>query len=159
MKMIQCKINGVERKVHVEYGETLLEMLRERLKLTGTKKGCSVGECGACTVLVDDEAVDSCIYLAAWADGKSIVTVEGLSRGLEISVTQQAYLDEGAVQCGFCIPGFLMSTEALLKEIPDPTEQQIRVGLSGNMCRCTGYAKIVKAVQRAAREKAAQSPQ
>lgn len=154
MKTIQCKVNGMERTVTVAHGETLLEMLRERLKLTGTKKGCSVGECGACTVLVDDEAVDSCIYLAAWADGRSIVTVEGLSRGREMSVTQNAYLEEGAVQCGFCIPGFLMSTEALLKEFPHPTEAQIRVGLSGNMCRCTGYAKIVKAVQRAARDKA-----
>jgi len=150
MKNINFKVNGQDTTLEVETGETLLEVLRSRLKLTGTKLGCGVGECGACTVLVDGKAVDSCIYLAAWADGKEVKTVEGQGHGNKPNDIQQAYLDEAAVQCGYCTPGFLMSTEALLEENPNPTEAEIRLGLSGNLCRCTGYTNIVRAVQKAA---------
>jgi len=150
MKTINFKVNGQDTTLEVECGETLLEVLRSRLKLTGTKLGCGVGECGACTVLVDGKAVDSCIYLAAWADGKEVKTVEGQGHGNKPNDIQQAYLDEAAVQCGYCTPGFLMSTEALLEDNPNPTEAEIRLGLSGNLCRCTGYTNIVRAVQKAA---------
>lgn len=150
MKKIKCTVNGHLETIEIEPGETLLEMLRNRLGLTGVKKGCEVGECGACTVLVDNEPVDSCIYLAALADGKEILTIEGLSKEDELSILQQCFIDEGAVQCGFCTPGFILSAHALLLKNPHPTEEEIKKGLSGNLCRCTGYQNIVRAVQKAA---------
>lgn len=149
---IECTVNGQREIIEIEPGETLLEMLRNRLGLTGVKKGCEVGECGACTVLVEDEPVDSCLYLAARVDGKEILTIEGLSQGGKLSKLQQAFIDEGAVQCGFCTPGFILSAHALLKRHPQPTEEEIKQGLAGNLCRCTGYQNIIRAVQKAANE-------
>jgi len=140
--------------VHLETppGETLLDMLRDRLGLTGAKKGCEVGECGACTVLVNGVPTDSCLYLAALADGKDILTIEGLQEGQHLSALQQAFIDEGAVQCGFCTPGMILSAHALIRKHPRPTEQQIKTGMAGNMCRCAAYPQIIKAVQKAAEQ-------
>lgn len=152
MIKITCTVNGQPRTMEVEPGETLLEMLRNRLNLTGVKKGCEVGECGACTVLVDNEPIDSCIYLAAWADGKEILTIEGLAKDGELTQLQQSFIDAGAVQCGYCSPGFILSAHALLQKYPQPTEEQIKKGLAGNLCRCTGYQNIIRAVQDAAQK-------
>lgn len=150
MKKINCTVNGQLETIEVEPGETLLEMLRNRLGLTGAKRGCEVGECGACTVLVDNEPVASCIYLAALADGKEILTIEGLSKDDELTVLQQCFIDEGAVQCGFCTPGFILAAYALLLKNPSPTREEIKKGLAGNLCRCTGYQNIIRAVEKAA---------
>ncbi|WNX85448.1 (2Fe-2S)-binding protein [Agathobaculum sp. NTUH-O15-33] len=129
---------------------TLLDLLRETLHLTGTKKSCGVGECGACTVIVDGEPVNACLFLAGQATGRTIYTVEGLQQDGELSRLQKAFLEQHAVQCGFCTPGMLMSAKALLLRDPHPTEAEIRRALSGNLCRCTGYDSIVHAVQAAA---------
>jgi len=147
---MQLTVNGAERGFDVEPNTLLLNLLREEMSLTGTKYGCGIGECGACTVLMDGEAVLACMILAVDADGRRVDTVEGLAEGGEPHPIQQAYLDEGAVQCGYCTPGFIMATKALLDENPAPTEPEIREYLNGNLCRCTGYVNIVKAVQRAA---------
>ena len=147
---IQLTVNGAKRSFDVEPNTLLLNLLRDEMSLTGTKYGCGIGECGACTVLMDGEAVLACMILAVDADGRSVDTVEGLAEGGEPHPIQQAYLDEGAVQCGYCTPGFIMATKALLDENPAPTEAEIREYLNGNLCRCTGYVNIVKAVQRAA---------
>lgn len=129
-----------------------MELLRYDLELTGTKQGCAVGECGACTVLVDGEAVDACLYLAAWADGREVRTIEGESaEGL--SPMQLAFVEQGAVQCGFCIPGFIMSATGLLEAGEHLSREEIRIGLSGNLCRCTGYVNIVRSVEMALRNK------
>lgn len=152
MKTINCTINGIPRTIHVQPGETLLEMLRNGLDLTGAKKGCGVGECGACTVLVNNEPVNSCIYLAAWADGKEILTIEGLAIGGRPSTLQESFIEEGAVQCGFCTPGMILSAHALLKENPNPTVDEIKKSLAGNLCRCTGYQNIIRAVKKAAQK-------
>ena len=151
LKTINCTINGRNMEVQVDVRESLLDMLRNRLHLTGSKQGCGVGECGACAVLVDGQTLDSCIYLAVWADGKDIVTIEGItgSDG-SLSDLQQNFVDKGAVQCGFCTPGFVMSATALLDKNPNPTKAEIRRGLSGNLCRCTGYQKILDAVESTA---------
>ena len=127
-------------------------MLRNRLRLTGTKRGCEVGECGACTVLIDGVPTDTCLYLAALADGKEITTVEGLANGLELSPVQQAFVDAGAIQCGFCTPGMVLSAHALLQRNHRPTEEDIKKSLSGNFCRCSAYEQIIDAVQMAAKE-------
>ena len=124
-------------------------MLREKLGLTGTKEGCGTGECGACTVLVNGEPVNSCLYLAVRADGQSVLTIEGLAQNGQLHPLQQAFIENAAVQCGFCAPGMLLSAKALLDRNPRPTEQEIREGVAGNICRCTGYVKIVKAIQQA----------
>jgi carbon-monoxide dehydrogenase small subunit len=145
-------INGRKREFDVAPSKLLLNLLREDLGLTGAKYGCGIGECGACTVHVDGESVLGCMTLAVDCDGKSVETIESLSDGTELHPIQQAYLDEGAVQCGFCTPGFIMSTKALLEEKPDPSETEIREYLKGNLCRCTGYVNIVKAVQKAAND-------
>lgn len=147
---IEFTINGRRRHFDVEPNQLLLNLLRERLYLTGTKYGCGIGECGACTVLVEGEPVLSCLTLAVDVDGKEVETIEGLARGDILDVVQEAFLEEGAVQCGFCTPGFIMTTRALLKENPDPKEREIREYLKGNLCRCTGYVNIVRAVKRAA---------
>ena len=131
-------------------GIILLNLLRDDLDLTGAKYGCGIGECGACTVHLDGEPVLGCMTLAVDCDGKSVETIESLGTGRELHPIQQSYLDEGAVQCGFCTPGFIMTTKALLTENPDPSESEIRGYLKGNLCRCTGYVNIVKAVQTAA---------
>jgi carbon-monoxide dehydrogenase small subunit len=147
---ISITVNGQVHELEVEPYVTLLELLRDRLDLTGTKKCCGEGECGACTVIMDGRAVNSCIILAAEADGADVLTIEGLSDGGRPSRLQQAFLDSGAVQCGFCTPGMIMAAHYLLINNPHPTEAEIREGLSGNLCRCTGYGRIVEAVQAAA---------
>jgi len=130
---------------------TLLQMLREKLALTGTKNGCEAGECGACTVLLDGEPVNACMVLAVEVDGREVTTVEGLAHDGQLDVVQQAFVEEGGVQCGFCTPGMLISAHSLLDRNPHPTEEEIRQALVGNLCRCTGYTRIVRAVQKAAR--------
>ncbi|QRN86614.1 (2Fe-2S)-binding protein [Clostridia bacterium] len=152
LKEISFQINGKQEILKVESGELLLDVLRDRLKLTGVKRGCSVGECGACTVLVDGMPVDSCIYLAFWADGKDIVTVEGLAEDGNVSAMQQSFIDEGAIQCGFCTPGFVLSATALASKVKTYSRDEIRLALSGNLCRCTGYKKIVDAVEKDLKE-------
>jgi carbon-monoxide dehydrogenase small subunit len=147
---IEMSVNGDSRNAEVEPHHTLLEVLRDDLGLTGTKECCLVGECGACTVLLDDVSVDSCLVLAVEADGASITTVEGLSTGDRLHPLQQAFLDTGAAQCGFCIPGQLISAQALLTLTPHPTRADVEEGLAGNLCRCAGYEQIFEAVQRAA---------
>ena len=144
---INIEVNGKAQELLVDARASLLETLREQLELTGTKQGCGVGECGACTVLVDGEAVDSCIYLAVWADGRKVTTIEGIAApDGALSALQESFVKSGAVQCGFCTPGLVIAATALLSHEASPSRAQIRRGLSGNLCRCTGYAKIVDAV-------------
>ncbi len=150
MMKIKITVNGVKRDFDVEPNTLLLNLVRDEMLLTGAKYGCGIGECGACTVLLDGESVLACMVLAVDADGRNVETVEGLGDFDRLHPIQKAYLEEGAVQCGFCTPGFIMSTKALLQEKPQPTETEIREYLKGNMCRCTGYVNIVKAVQSAA---------
>ena len=145
-KDIRITVNGRSYALRVRPGETLLEVLRERLGLRGTKRGCEVGECGACTVLLDGKAVNSCLVLAAQADGANVLTVEGLSQGKKLHPLQEAFLDAGAVQCGFCTPGALMSAFDLLRRNPEPTREEVQVALAGNLCRCTGYQTMIDAV-------------
>lgn len=147
---ISVTVNGQHHELEVAAHETLLEMLRDRLDLTGTKKCCGEGECGACTVIMDGRSVNSCIILAAEADGSEVLSIEGLAKKGKPGALQQAFLDTGAVQCGFCTPGMIMAAHYLLTYNPHPTEEEIKEGLSGNLCRCTGYAKIIEAVQAAA---------
>lgn len=149
-RTITCRINGKERVLTVDVRQSLLEVLREHLGLTGVKQGCAVGECGACTVLVDDEPIDSCIYLAVWAEGKAVRTVEGEVKNGEMSPIQKAYVEEGAVQCGFCTPGFIMTSTAFIEKHKGSkvSSKEIRVEHSGNLCRCTGYLTIVDAVEK-----------
>ncbi len=149
-KQITVNVNGEQQDVLVDSTWTLLETLRDQLRLTGTKEGCSNGNCGACTVLIDGRTACSCLVLAMEADGREVTTVEGLDDHGHLSPLQEAFVNDGALQCGFCTPGFLISTTALLKRNPEPTEHEIRLGLAGNLCRCTGYDKIVTAVQNAA---------
>ncbi len=146
------EVNGTSFTVELEAGRTLLSVLRGELGLTGTKEGCDDSECGACMVLIDGEPVNSCSFLALQADGRAVTTVEGLASGSELHPLQRAFLEHGGVQCGFCTPGMLISATALLTANPDPTEDEIRAGLSGNLCRCTGYVGIVAAVRSAATE-------
>jgi carbon-monoxide dehydrogenase small subunit len=149
---LTLEINGQLSTVTVRPGDRLLDVLRGPLALTGTKEGCGNGECGACTVIVDDRPVNACLYPAMEAQGRSIVTVEGLGgqRGT-LGPVQTGFVQKGGTQCGFCTPGMLMATEALLRRTPDPTDEQIREGLVGNLCRCTGYVQIVDSVREAAR--------
>jgi len=147
---ISLTINGEYEQVDVPSNLTLLQMLRDKLALTGTKNGCNAGECGACTVLLNGEPVNSCILLAVECDGAEILTVEGLAHDSQLDPVQQAIIDHGGVQCGFCTPGILISSRALLDRNPDPTEDEIREALVGNLCRCTGYLRIVDAVKDSA---------
>jgi aerobic-type carbon monoxide dehydrogenase small subunit (CoxS/CutS family) len=146
-KLIHLVVNGEERAVVVQEWETLLEVLREKLLLTGTKEGCGTGECGACTVLVDGKPVLACLMLAMNASGKTITTIEGLAVRGELSPLQRAFVEFGAVQCGFCSPGMILSATALLAENRSPTREEIQKALEGNLCRCTGYNKIIEAVE------------
>jgi aerobic carbon-monoxide dehydrogenase small subunit len=147
---ITITINGESREADVWPGESLLFALRERLGLPGSKNACEQGECGSCSVLLDGQLVCACLVLAAQADGHEVVTVEGLRCGEELHAVQQAFVEAGAVQCGFCTPGLIVATVDLLARIPNPSEDEIREALSGNLCRCTGYAKIFEAVRLAA---------
>ena len=149
-RKITFKVNGKNKEVTIDVRQSLLEVLRERLGLLSVKQGCAVGECGACTVLIDDVPIDACLYLAVWADGKSIRTVEGESRSDKLSGVQQAFVDEGAVQCGICTPGFIMAATSFVEkhEKQNIGRDEIRRGLAGNLCRCTGYDTIVTAVQK-----------
>ncbi len=140
-------VNGEWERLTVEPQRTLLEVLREDLGLTGTKNGCERGECGACTVLLDGQPVNSCLVLAVEADGQEVTTIEGLTANGALDPLQEAFIEHGAVQCGFCTPGMILSAKALLDRYPHPTEHQIRQAIAGNLCRCTGYAAIVKAIQ------------
>lgn len=148
---INLTVNGVSEQAVVPSNMTLMHLLRESLALTGTKNGCSAGECGACTVLMNGEPVNSCMVLAAECDGAQILTVEGLASDGQLDPIQQAMLEAGGVQCGFCTPGILISARALLDRNHDPSEEDIREALVGNLCRCTGYARIVEAVKAAAK--------
>lgn len=153
--IVTLTVNGEERSLAVECYRSLLDVLREEAGLTGTKKGCDTGDCGACTVIVDGEPINACLMLAVEAEGRQVLTVEGLQPGPEeLHPLQQAFMDHGASQCGFCTPGILLMAISLLEKNPDPTDEEIRFGLSGNICRCTGYTKIFDAVRSAARRMA-----
>ncbi len=144
---LHTRINNRDYTLDIPPNQTLLELLRDGLGLTGTKCGCEIGECGACTVLLDGDAVNSCLVLAPQVDGKEVLTVEGLTRNGKLDPLQESFMDHDAVHCGFCTPGVLMSAKALLNENPHPDEHAVRVGISGNLCRCTGYVQIVDAVK------------
>jgi len=147
-KDIVLKINGEERELSVEPRQTLLDVIRNNLGLTGTKEGCGNGNCGTCAVLVDGKAVSSCLMLAVEAVGHEIMTIEGLAQPGEIHPLQQAFIEEGAIQCGFCSPGMILTAKAFLDTNPHPTEEQARQAIAGNLCRCTGYDKIVHAIMK-----------
>ena len=149
MQLVKCTINGKQTEVMVDVRASLTDMLRNDYRLTSVKKGCEVGECGACNVVIDGECFNSCIYLAVWADGKSILTLEGLmGPDGELSDIQQAFIDEAAVQCGFCTPGFIMTAWELLASGKDYTRDELRRELAGHLCRCTGYENIINAVEK-----------
>ena len=150
MKEIHLTVNNQSYRLSVPPRRTLLNVIREDLGLTGTKEGCGLGECGACTVLMDGQAINSCLVLAAEADGKEITTIEGLADGDRLHPIQQAFVDHGGLQCGFCTPGMIMSAKALLDKNPTPTEEEIKQGIAGNLCRCTGYTKIIESIKAAA---------
>lgn len=148
---IELLVNGKTYLVDVKPSDTLLHVLRDELHLIGTKEGCATGDCGACTVLIDGTSFTSCLLLAVRVRGKRITTIEGLAQDDKLHPIQQAFIDEGGLQCGFCTPGMILSSVALLEENPNPSEDEIRTALSGNLCRCTGYKKIVQSVQAAAK--------
>ena len=147
---ITVTVNGLKEHLDVPSNMTLLQMLREKLVLTGTKNGCMAGECGACTVLMNGEPINSCMVLAVEADGAEIVTVEGLAHDDQLTPLQEAFAEHNAVQCGFCTPGMLISAHALLKRNPHPTEEEIKEAMVGNLCRCTGYLRVIQAIETAA---------
>jgi carbon-monoxide dehydrogenase small subunit len=148
--MITLTVNGIKHELAVEPNRTLLDVLRYDLELTGTKKGCDMGECGSCTVILNGKPVNSCLVLAVQAKGSEITTIEGLKTADGLHPLQQAFVDKGAIQCGFCSPGMILSASSLLQRNPSPTEEEIRTALSGNLCRCTGYQKIIEAVRSVA---------
>ena len=150
MNSIAATVNGKTEYLAVPQNMTLLRMLREMLALTGTKNGCEAGECSACTVLLDGEPVNSCLVLAVEADGREVITVEGLAQEGRLTPLQQAFIERNAIQCGFCTPGMLISAHALLQRNPDPNEDEIKEAILGNLCRCTGYHRIIEAIQEVA---------
>ena len=150
-QLLSFEVNGTPINIAVEPQQTLLEVLRDELQLVGTKEGCSNGNCGACTVILDGVSINSCLALGVEMEGRQVLTVEGLAQGIQLHPVQRAYIEEAGFQCGFCTPGFLMSTVHLLEHNPDPTEDEIRLSLAGNLCRCTGYEKILRSVQAAAK--------
>jgi carbon-monoxide dehydrogenase small subunit len=145
-RLIELNVNGELYEVAIQQHRTLAEVLREELDLIGTKEACNEGDCGSCTVILDGKTVTACLTLAVEADGREIRTIEGIADGSELSPLQQKFVDHGAIQCGFCTPGMVMSATALLEENPNPTEDEVRMGIAGNICRCTGYTKIVEAI-------------
>jgi aerobic-type carbon monoxide dehydrogenase small subunit (CoxS/CutS family) len=151
--IINFKLNGKSITISLEPNRRLIDLLREDLRLTGTKEGCGIGECGACTVLLDNKAVNSCLILASQIDGTEIITVEGLAQHGKLHPLQENFIKYGAVQCGFCTPGMLMSAYALLLENPQPNEDEIKEAIAGNLCRCTGYKQIIQAIQMTTEEK------
>jgi len=154
---VTCTVNGLPVAVDdVQPAESLLDMLRDKLTLTGTKNACEQGECGSCSVLLDDALVCSCLVLAGQAEGRQVITVEGLAAGSDLDPVQRAFVQAGSIQCGFCTPGLVLSVHDLLRRIPDADDEQIREALAGNLCRCTGYQKIIAAVHLAAAEMAAE---
>lgn len=148
--LVKSTINGDDVEFSCEVDETLMDALRNRVGLKGVKEGCGTGDCGACSIRLDGQLVCSCLVLGAEAEGRTVDTVEGMSNGAELHVLQTKFLEHAALQCGICTPGFLIAAQTLLEKNPDPTEEEIRYGLAGNLCRCTGYDKIVRAVQDAA---------
>ncbi len=152
-RLIQLRVNGELHEVMVAPWKTLLQVIRDDIGLTGAKEACGTGECGACTVLVNGKPVNSCLVLAVEAQGKDILTIEGLAPGDKLHPLQDAFIKHGAIQCGFCTPGMLLSAKALLDDNPQPTEEEIRDAISGNLCRCTGYNKIVEAILGVAQSK------
>jgi len=149
---VRLNVNGETYELVIAPYRTLVDVLREEIRLTGSKKGCDVGDCGACTVLMDGKPVNSCLVLAATAQDKEIVTIEGLAQNGKLHPLQEAFIKEGAVQCGFCTPGVLMSLKALVDDNPAPTPEDVKIAMAGNLCRCTGYSKIFKAVAAATRQ-------
>lgn len=150
-KMIALKVNQETFEIAVDPHRTLLEVIREQLNLTGTHKGCDEGECGACTVLMDGKPVTSCLVLALEAEGKEITTIEGLAEGESLHPLQESFVNKGGIQCGFCTPGMILTAKAFLDENPDPTPEDVKKVLSGNLCRCTGYTQIIESVMDAAK--------
>lgn len=150
--LLEFKVNGKVRKLETSPDRRLIDILRDDLNLTGTKEGCGEGECGACTVIIDGKAVHACLVLAIALQGKEVFTIESLEENGEMSVIQRAFLEEIAVQCGYCTTGMIMSTKALLGNNPNPTEEEIKIALSGNICRCSGYVQILNAVKRSSKE-------
>ena len=149
-RLVTLTVNGIPQELLIDPHRTLLEVVREDLHLTGAKEGCGTGDCGACSMLVDGRLVTSCLLLAGEAEGADVLTIEGLARDGELHPLQNAFIDYGAVQCGFCIPGIILAAKALLDANPHPTTDEIRQGIAGNLCRCTGYTKIVEAIAAAA---------
>jgi len=149
---VNTTVNGDQMEVLCDPTQTLLDVLRDELDMTGTKEGCGTGDCGACSVMLDDVLVCSCLVLGIEANGKSVETIEGMAKGEDLHPLQRKFIDHVALQCGICTPGLLIASKALLEENPDPTEEEIRYWLAGNLCRCTGYHKIIEAVQDAAAE-------
>ena len=149
-RTITIEVNGDSREIEVENRRTLLQVIRDDLKLTGTKKMCDMGECGSCTVLLDGVSVNSCLVLAVDADGKKVQTIEGVAHGDDLDPIQEAFVQKGAIQCGFCTPGMIMATKAFLAKNPNPTEEEVKTAISGNLCRCTGYVRIVEAIMTSA---------
>ncbi|MCK4665233.1 (2Fe-2S)-binding protein [Candidatus Dependentiae bacterium] len=149
---IKLKVNGISYDIRVQSKRSLLSVLRDDLGYIGVKEGCGAGECGACTIIMDGKAINSCMVLAVEADGSDILTIEGLSDGDNLHPIQKQFIEKGAIQCGFCTPGMILTTYEFLKRNPDPTEDEIKVAISGNLCRCTGYVQIIEAITAAAKE-------
>ena len=150
---ITLTVNGEIYEISVKPNSSLLDVLRNELNLTGTKQGCDMGNCGACTVIMDGKAVNACLVLVMKADGRNIFTIEGLAKGNKLDPIQEAFLEKGALQCGFCTPGMVLSTKALLDGNQNPTKEEIKAGIAGNLCRCTGYTKIIEAIQSASQKR------
>ena len=149
-QLFTLNVNGRDYELYTEPNQSLLEVVRDELRLTGSKEGCGTGDCGACTMVVDGETVTACLMLAPDAAGREIMTIEGLADGEQLHPMQQAFIDHGSVQCGFCIPGMILAGVALLERNPHPSRDEIRRGIAGNLCRCTGYRKIVEAIESVA---------
>ena len=152
-KRIRIQVNGEWQELQIDCRESLLDLLRDHLGLTGTKRGCDTGDCGACSVILDGKIVNSCLVLAVEADGKSILTIEGLTSEGDLHPLQKSFVEHGAIQCGFCSPGMIMTAKALIDENANPSEEEIRMAIAGNICRCTGYVKIVEAISAVVRGK------